>query len=114
MWTPETLFELFFDEEVTTFICEMTNTYAIENQACNWAILTPGELRCFIGIIILSGYCKLPSYSMFWEEALDVQHPLVKNAMNRTRFKEILRYTHFCDNANINPGDKCGKVRPLL
>ena len=59
MRTPESLFELFFDEEVTKFICEINNNYAIESQACYWAILTPSELRCFIGIIILSGYCKI-------------------------------------------------------
>ena len=51
---------------------------------------------------------------MFWEEAPDVQHHLVKNAVPRNRFISILQNLHFCDSTTIVPSDKCGKVRPLL
>ena len=51
---------------------------------------------------------------MFWEEAPDVQHRIVKNAMPRNRFVAILQNLHFCDNTTIDPADKCGKVCPLL
>ena len=63
---------------------------------------------------MLSGYVTLPSYKMYWEEALDVQHPLVKKAMPRNRFRLILQNLHFCENDSIDANDKCGKVRPIL
>ena len=76
--------------------------------------VTSPEICIFIGIMVLSGYVRLPSYTMYWEEALDVQPRLVKNAMRRNRFQEILCYLHFCDNSSIDTSDKCSKVRPLL
>ena len=96
---------MFFDE-VADFICTMINIYAVERNANVWSPLTPKELKCFVGIIILSGYVRLPSYKMYWEEALDVGHNLVKNAMPRNRFSKILRYIHFCDNSSIDSTDK--------
>ena len=51
---------------------------------------------------------------MFWEEAPDVQHRVVKNAMPRNRFVAILQNLHFCDNTTIDTADKCGEVCPLL
>ena len=51
---------------------------------------------------------------MYWEEASDVQQPLVHDAMPRNRFRQILSYIHFSDNANLNQNDKCAKVCSLL
>ena len=89
----------------------MTNQYA---GAVAWTLVDKETIRSFIVILILSGYVQLPSYRKFWEEAPDVQHRIVKNAMPRNRFVAILQNLHFCDNTTIDPTDKCGKVRPLL
>ena len=113
-WTHLRTFELFFDSELVEHIVQMTNQYAIEKGTVGWIPLTISELRCFLGILMLSGYVELPSYRMYWEEAPDVQHSLFKNAMPRNRFSLILQNLHFCENNNIDPVDKCGKVRPLL
>ncbi|KAK9737125.1 Transposase IS4 [Popillia japonica] len=40
--------------------------------------------------------------------------PMVKNAMRRNRFEQILRFLHFADNTNINPEDKMWKLRSLM
>ena len=113
-WTPESIFNLFFDEDFVGYICSMTNNYAVEtNIATNWSPVSTEKLQCFIGILMLSGYCKLPSYKMYWEESIDVQQSIVKNAISCNRYREILWYIHFCDNSNINLSDKCAKVRPL-
>ena len=112
--TPATLFEFFFDDELVKFICEMTNQYAVECNTPQWDDLKPTELKTFLGIIMLTGYARLPSWKMYWEEALDVSHHLVKNSMPRNRFAKILSPIHFCDNSSIDPADKCGKVRPIL
>ena len=90
---------------------EMTNQYA---GAVAWTLVDKETIRSFIAILILCGYVQLPSYRMFWEEAPDVQHRIVKNAMPRNRFVVILQNFHFCDNTTIDPTDKCEKVRPLL
>ena len=51
---------------------------------------------------------------MYWEESDDVHNILVSEAMRRNRFLEILRFLHFCDNADLDVQDKCSKIRPLL
>ena len=92
----------------------MTNQYALEKGAVAWTLVDKETIRSFIAVLILSGYVQLPSYRMFWEEAPDVQHQIVKNAMPRNRLVAILQNLHCCDNTTIDPTDKCGKVRPLL
>ena len=51
---------------------------------------------------------------MFWEEAPDVQHQLVKNAMPRNQSVATLQNLHFRDNVTLDPTSKCGKICPLL
>ena len=113
-WSHIRCFELFFDNEYVDHIVQMSNQYAIEKSAVGWNPITREELCCFFGILMLSGYVTLPSYKMYWEEALDVQHPLVKKAMPRNRFRLILQNLHFCENDSIDANDKCGKVQPIL
>ena len=76
--------------------------------------LTRNEFRCFLAILMLSGYNKRPRMRMYWEESEDVKCPLVADAMRRNRFLQILRYVHFCDNSQLDEADKCSKVHPLL
>ena len=57
---PVILFELFVDDKLVDTICEFTNRYALEKSEVDWKILTREEFRCFIAIIMLSGYNKLP------------------------------------------------------
>ena len=112
--SPTDLFELFFDNDVLTLICEQSNKYALEKGAVLWDELGIDELRCYMVIILLSGYNQLPGRKMYWEEAPDVHNSMVLDAMRRNRFLEIMRYIHFCDNGTLNTADKCSKVRPLF
>ena len=114
LWTPKMLFELFFDEDILKQLCYFTNKYAMGKNEVNWKDLTPGELCCFIAILLLSGYHNLPSKRMYWEESTDVRVELVAGAMTRKRFEDILRSIHFCDNDNLDNSDKCSKIRPLI
>ena len=116
-WTPVHLFELFIDDEILKHIVTETNTYArLKNQSYEqFRDTTVEELRCFIGILFVSGYYKLPSYRMMWEESEDVNNIMISNAMRRNRFIELLRFIHFAPSScNIRDEDKCSKVRPLL
>ena len=112
-YSPVDFFELFFDNDVVTFICDQTNKFAVEKKCDRWDLITPEELRCFLGIVMLSGYNSLPSNRMFWEESEDVYNELVSSAMRRNRFLDILRFTHFCDNSDLDESDKLSKIRPL-
>ena len=112
---PIELFELFFDEDVVTFICQQTNCYALQKGADRWNDVGIEEMRCFFGILLLSGYNQLPRMKMYWEQTQDVHNNLVSDAMRRDRFLELLRYIHFCDNASLDESttDRCWKIRPL-
>ena len=92
----------------------MTNAYATETNAVGWMPIDRSDIRCFPGILMLSGFAQLPSYKMFWEEASDVQQQLVQSAMPRNKFLLILKSIHFCDNGSLHPADKCSKIRPLM
>lgn len=51
---------------------------------------------------------------MYWECERDARNEAVSSAMSRARFKEIMRYVHFCDNAKLDASDKFANVRPFL
>ena len=65
LMSPIDLFELFFDDDVVGYICQQTNKYAMEKGAERWDEVGVDELRSFIGILLLSGYNKLPSRKMY-------------------------------------------------
>lgn len=69
-FTPAQIFEKFFDDEVLSMIVDFTQTYATQNNQHNFSV-TSAELKTFFGILILSGYHKLPREGMYW--CLDVQ-----------------------------------------
>lgn len=74
--------------------------------------LTEDEIKCFIGILILSGYNVLPGRRFYWDTSLDMQTTMVRESMRRDRFEEIRRVLHCADNSTINE-DKYYKLRPL-
>ncbi|KAJ8914014.1 hypothetical protein NQ315_012037 [Exocentrus adspersus] len=107
------LFFKFFDENVFDLLIEETNRYAaIKNK--NNKPVTVREMKCFVGILILSGYVPYPRRKMFWEQDKDVKDVLVSDALSRDRFDHIMSVFHMADNNNLVPGDKFAKVRPLF
>ncbi|XP_070442910.1 piggyBac transposable element-derived protein 2 isoform X2 [Equus przewalskii] len=110
--SPVGLFELFFDEGTITFIVNETNRYAWQKNV-NLG-LTAQELKCVLGILILSGYISYPRRRMFWETSPDSHHHLVADAIRRDRFELIFSYLHFADNSKLDESDRFAKVRPLI
>ncbi|XP_076994397.1 piggyBac transposable element-derived protein 2 isoform X1 [Tamandua tetradactyla] len=110
--SPVGLFELFFDEGTINFIVNETNRYAWQK---NFNLgLTAQELKCVLGILILSGYICYPRRRMFWETSPDSHHHLVADAIRRDRFELIFSYLHFADNSELAETDRFAKVRPLI
>ena len=112
-YSPLSLFELFFSDDVVEFIAVSSVEYARQNG--NHAFqLTSDDVRVFLAILFTSGYAVLPARRMYWECSPDVQNEAISRAMPRNRFEEILRNFHVADNNNLDPSDKYAKVRPLV
>jgi hypothetical protein len=67
------LFGLFYDEEVFESLVSETTRYAsyINQPAPQFE---PGELKCFIGIFLLSGYNMVPGKKLYWDTKDDVHN----------------------------------------
>lgn len=110
--SPVGLFELFFDEGMINFIVNETNRYARQKNVSLGA--TAQELKCVLGVLILSGYVSYPRRRMFWETSPDSHHRLVADAISRDRFELIFSYLHFSDNHELDASDRFSKVWPLI
>lgn len=63
-FSPTELFELFFSDEVWDHILIETTRYALSIN-CPDPKITKAELKCFFGILIVSGYNVLPGKKFF-------------------------------------------------
>lgn len=106
---PVEYFELFFDAEVCEFLTRMFIIYAKSKGDFSFDISVK-ELKCFLAILLLSGYIDVPRWRMLWECDTESYNPFVANAMRRNRFELIKRYAHCADNANLPKNDKFAKV----
>ncbi|XP_068243692.1 piggyBac transposable element-derived protein 2-like [Palaemon carinicauda] len=74
------------------------------------------ELKTFIGILLFSGYHKVPSERDYWSSEEDLGVPIIQKAMSRNRFQLLKSVIHFCknDEAKDNTHDRGFKIRSLL
>lgn len=107
------LFELFIDEDIIDHFVRESNRYATFIN-CGNPDITANEVKCFIGILILSGYNVLPNRRLYWDSHGDTKNELVGNAMRRNRFEQILRFLHCSDNTQMDPRNKMWKIQPLV
>ncbi|XP_017479937.1 PREDICTED: piggyBac transposable element-derived protein 3-like [Rhagoletis zephyria] len=77
--TPLDLFENFFSADLLQLITENSNDYALKHNAIG--NITPDEIRCFIGILLLSGYNIVARRRMYWQNDRDTHHSFVWNSM---------------------------------
>jgi len=80
--TPVELFELFLTDEIINLLVDETRNNTLFKN-CNDQNITCNEIRCFIGIILLSGYNQVPPKRHYWEQDHDVHNVLVSNSMRR-------------------------------
>ena len=114
--SPLQLFEELFTEEIFDHIIIETLRYAKDTKNDQLFSLPLGDLKTFIGILLLSGYNKLPSERHYWSGAGDLGVDDVKEAMARNRYDSIKANIHFRDNkdAGANQHDRAFKIRPLI
>ena len=110
---PVKIFEMFFDEDDIQMIVGFSITYA-RSKGNNTFTTSADEIRCFLGILLVSGHSPAPRFHLYWRKDSDVHNEAISDTMTKTRFQEMMRYLHVSDNAKLDPKYKLSKVRPLL
>ncbi|KAJ8934297.1 hypothetical protein NQ314_013460 [Rhamnusium bicolor] len=77
--SPLELFYLFFDNEICMHIISEIRKFALYKN-CADPDVSLDELKCFFGILILSGYHSRPSRRFYWDQESDMGVYMVKDA----------------------------------
>ncbi|GBP80747.1 Chimeric ERCC6-PGBD3 protein [Eumeta japonica] len=64
---PIEWFENFLDEDVISLLVSESNKYAVKKNLPG--DITTEDMKCFIGILLVSGYSWLPRRRMYWENS---------------------------------------------
>ena len=107
------LWQKFCPPEVIDEIVHQTELYANRDKNMPNFSMSRTELARFLGIILLSGYHRVPKERDYWSNDPDLSVALVSEAMSRNRFQEIKGVLHFADNQSLPAGNKVAKVQPL-
>lgn len=107
------LFELFITEDIIEMFVAESNRYAIFVNSEN-PLITANEIKCFIAILILSGYNSLSNRRLYWDSHDDTRNILIVNSMRRNRFEQVLRFFHCKDNTQIDNTNKMWKIQPFI
>ncbi|KAJ8935631.1 hypothetical protein NQ314_012715 [Rhamnusium bicolor] len=91
--SPTELFEKFFDEEIILLLLQETSKYALFLN-CPHPKISVEELKCFIGILILSGYNTLPGKRCYWDSQDDMRNTMIyiDNLFTGTKLLTHLRH----------------------
>jgi len=90
-----------------------TRNYATQKNEPSFKV-DEGDLKCFIGFLILTGYNQLPSERNYWDSKPDMNNPMVTEAMRRDRYLQLKRFIHLNDNSKLDKSNKLYKLQPLI
>ena len=128
-------FEAFFDNEVMDLICEQTNlfhettaqadnpddpddpdTSSSRSKRRKWTNVTKEEFFVFLALMMLMTHVKKAVLQDYWIVEDITSTPIFGKYMSRDRFIDILRFTHFVDNATERERkkDRLWKIRDLF
>ena len=100
---PVEFFKLLFTEQLFQLICKQTNVYRQQRYGTHWIPVSMTDIMSWIGLNILMGYHKLPSYKHYWSSNLNFKVPIVSQTMSRNLFEKISSNIHLADNKKIPP-----------
>ena len=114
--SPVHLFEELFSEPVWQHIITETLRYAADTKNDPLFSLSTVDLKAFVGILLMSGYHKLPSERHYWANDGDLGVDMVRSTMSRATYLKLKAYIHFQNNSEHmqNKNDRGFKVRPLI
>ena len=101
-----------FSYKITSIISEQTNMYALREKNDQSFHAGVDEIK-FLGLLLISGYHRLPSEDDYLSVSEDLQAPIFSKVMSRERFRSIKKYMRIADNNQLLPS-KVAKVLPLL
>ena len=84
----------------------------MEHGKGNFNILEE-EIRTFIALLLLSGYCKVPYQDLYWADTPDTHNKAASYLMSRNRFRKVLPNFHLADGTQITENIYC-RVRILF
>ena len=94
-------------------IAKQTNLYANRDKNNDKFSVTPADFAQFLGVLLLSGYNRLPRETDYWSNEPDLGVKIVAEALSRNTFQSIKSNIHFADNLNLPAGNKVAKVQLL-
>ena len=106
------MFKAIFSDEFVWHVTNQTNLYAVQHCKRNLNILQ-NEIRIFIAVLLLPGYCKVLYRYLYWADAAETRNEAVSYALSRNRFREILSNLCLADNTQIVEG-RYYKVRVVV
>ena len=114
--TPLYYFQQFVDGDMINNLTYQTNLYSVEKTGSSLNV-TADEIEQFIGIHIMTGIVKVPSYRQYWAD--NTRIATIADVMARNRFDKLRSFIHVNDNTQMlqrnEPGyDKLFKVRPFI
>lgn len=111
--TPVEIFEKLLDDTVIDHIVDQSVLYAGQKNSHSFSV-TREDIKIFLGVLLYSGYHKLPRERLYWSLDEDLNTDIVYNAISKNRYCEIKRNLHFADNTALDKDDKMAKLRPLM
>ena len=110
--TPFKVFEVLFGNNFER-IRKETERYAQRRGNSDFS-LSLAEVKCAVGILILSGYHRLPSRRNYWEQKPDMLTKIASDNIRRNRFEKIIQFLHVADSRNLPEDTKIGCVLECL
>ncbi len=111
--TPSQTLELFLDVLPIDHLVKQNVNCATQNGKHSFT-LTSDEMKTFIGILLVSGYCCIQHHRLYWQRQSDVYNELIADSMRQDCFDKIMKFFHAADNTKLLKNDKYGKVSPLI
>ena len=68
------------------------------------------EMQAFIGILIIMGIAKLPTFEQYWSQNVFRNISGITSVFSQTRFLQIWRYLHLADNETLAKHGEAGYV----
>ena len=120
---PESLFKLFFSDDIVAYICKASNEYADLLQDRRKVMykyykgMSPEDFYKMVALLIHFGYKKIPHYRFAWSKATLCYDPFVSSTLSRNRFESLMYFLHIVTQEDEerfkNDNDKLAKVRHL-
>ena len=119
--SPREIFDAFFTPELWDTMTIETNRYAAKNPPTasrkmkSWVDVDKAELQRYLGLRLMMGIKRLPSFHDYWSTRRFVGDPEFRNQMTRDRFDAITTHLHFSNNDDPKAADdRMWKLRPVI